>query len=51
MSPDGQRFVFLKPPDAPAGDAADAEPADPVPPRFNVVVNFFEELKARVPVN
>ena len=40
VSPDGQRFLMLKP--AEAGEAA-------APTQINVVLNWFEELKRRVP--
>ncbi len=41
VTPDGQRFVFVQPP---AGESDD-------PPRqIHVVLNWFEELKERVPV-
>jgi hypothetical protein len=39
ISPDGNRFLMLKPPAA-------AAPR----PKINVVLNWFEELKQRVPV-
>jgi serine/threonine-protein kinase len=39
VSPDGQRFLMIKPSDA--GDAA--------PAQINVVLNWFEELRRRVP--
>ena len=39
ITPDGQRFLMLKP--AEAGEAA--------PTQINVVLNWFEELKRRVP--
>jgi len=39
VSPDGQRFLMLKP-----GEAGEA-----VPTQINVVLNWFEELKRRVP--
>ncbi len=39
VSPDGQRFLMLKP-----GEAAEAAPT-----QINVVLNWFEELKRRVP--
>jgi serine/threonine protein kinase/Tol biopolymer transport system component len=39
VSPDGQRFLMLKPSEA--GEAA--------PTQINVVLNWFEELKRRVP--
>jgi hypothetical protein len=41
VSPDGQRFLMLKP--------AEQERAGPT--QINVVLNWFEELKRRVPVN
>jgi serine/threonine-protein kinase len=39
ISPDGQRFLMLKPADA----------SDVAPTQINVVLNWFEELKRRVP--
>jgi hypothetical protein len=39
VSPDGQRFLMIKPNDA--GDAA--------PAQINVVLNWFEELKRLAP--
>ena len=39
VSPDGQRFLMLKP----------AESAETAPTQINVVLNWFEELKRRVP--
>ena len=39
VSPDGQRFLMLK-----HGEAGEA-----VPTQINVVLNWFEELKRRVP--
>jgi serine/threonine-protein kinase len=39
VSPDGQRFLMLKP----------AEAAEGAPTQINVVLNWFEELKRRVP--
>ena len=38
--PDGQRFLMLKPVDS----------QTPAPTQINVVLNWFEELKRRVPV-
>jgi len=40
VSPDGQRFLMLKP----------VEQAQAAPTQINVVLNWFEELKRRVPV-
>ena len=39
VSPDGRRFLMLKP----------SESAEAAPTRINVVLNWFEELKQRVP--
>jgi Tol biopolymer transport system component/predicted Ser/Thr protein kinase len=39
VSPDGQRFLMLKPSDA----------AEAAPTQINVVLNWFEELKRKVP--
>ena len=39
VSPDGQRFVMIQ-------EGA----SDSAPPQINVVLNWFEELKQRVPV-
>jgi eukaryotic-like serine/threonine-protein kinase len=43
ISPDGKRFLMIKPP----GVAPSAEGA---PRKINIVLNWFEELKQRVPV-
>jgi eukaryotic-like serine/threonine-protein kinase len=40
VSPDGQRFLMLKP----------SEQAQAAPTQINVVLNWFEELKQKVPV-
>jgi Tol biopolymer transport system component/tRNA A-37 threonylcarbamoyl transferase component Bud32 len=40
VSPDGQRFLMLKP----------SESAQSAPTQINVVLNWFEELKQKVPV-
>ena len=39
VSPDGQRFLMLKP----------SESAEAAPTQINVVLNWFEELKQKVP--
>ena len=44
VDPDGERFLLLKNPTGQTG----AE--DAASPRINVVLNWFQELKARVPV-
>jgi hypothetical protein len=41
ISPDGKRFLMMKELDSAAGGG---------PQRVNVVLNWFEELKQRVPV-
>jgi hypothetical protein len=45
ISPDGKRFLMIKPPQ-PAGDASAAK----TPRKITIVVNWFEELQKRVPV-
>jgi len=46
ISPDGKRFLMMKPP-----TSAGAIPAVATPqPKINIVVNWTEELKRRVPV-
>jgi serine/threonine-protein kinase len=46
IHPDGKRFLMIKPP----GSAAAAPTATVPRPKINIVVNWFEELKQRVPV-
>ena len=43
ITPDGQRFLMVF-----TGDQTDA--AEPARPQINIVLNWFEELKQRVPV-
>ena len=43
MSPDGERLLMVFPADRP-------ETGEPARPQINVVLNWFEELKERVPV-
>ena len=43
VTPDGQRFVMVFP-------AGQAETAEPSGPQINIVLNWFEELKERVPL-
>ena len=44
MTPDGDRFVMVFPADQ-------TDSSESLPPQINVVLNWDEELKARVPVN
>ena len=46
IQPDGKRFLMLKP-----FELADGESKKEKSPRINVVLNWFEELKERVPVD
>ncbi len=46
ISPDGKRFLMIKPP----GSTGAAPTAAAPQPKINIVVNWFEELKQRVPV-
>jgi hypothetical protein len=43
ISPDGKRFLMVKEPGS-------NTPEDAGPLKLNVIVNWFEELKERVPV-
>jgi serine/threonine-protein kinase len=45
ISPDGRRFLMVKPPDS-AGDASGTAG----PRKINIVLNWLDELKQRVPV-
>jgi serine/threonine protein kinase len=45
ISPDGKRFVMIKQPAASAASSTAAGPR-----KINIIVNWFEELKQRVPV-
>jgi serine/threonine protein kinase len=44
ISPDGKRFIMIKPP-----AAAAAAPPAAAQPKIGIVLNWFEELKQRVP--
>ena len=43
ITPDGERFLMVFP-------AGQTEASEPVRPQINIVLNWFEELKERVPV-
>ncbi len=43
MSPDGERLLMVFPADQ-------SDPGEPARPQINIVLNWFEELKERVPV-
>jgi hypothetical protein len=47
ISPDGKRFLTLK---AKGDESSDNETAKAGSPQINIVLNWFEELKQRVPV-
>jgi eukaryotic-like serine/threonine-protein kinase len=44
ISPDGKRFLMIKPPASPGGQSTEQ------PRKLNIVLNWTEELKQRVPV-
>ena len=46
IHPDGKRFLMLKP-----FVVDDGESEEGIIPRINIVLNWFEELKQRVPVD
>ncbi len=45
ITPDGERFVFVQ-----TTAVADTGDTDAPVPQINIVLNWFEELKERVPV-
>ena len=51
IHPDGDRFLLIKPPSVTAAEPASQESAAIGPRQINIVLNWFEELKDRVPVN
>ncbi len=48
--PDGRRFLMLKPLDQSVAESPESPTDEETPQRIEVVVNWFEELKVRVPV-
>ena len=46
ISPDGKRFIMIK-----SAAATDDESATEIRSQINIVLNWFEELKQRVPVD
>jgi Tol biopolymer transport system component len=48
---DGKRFLMMKGPVATEEESAPQEPAEEVPLKINIIVNWFEELKERAPVD
>ena len=44
--PDGKRFLMIKPPEATTGESPDEGPR-----KISVIVNWFEKLKERAPVD
>jgi serine/threonine-protein kinase len=51
IHPDGDRFLLIKPPVVTAAEPASQEPAVIGPRKINIILNWFEELKDRVPVD
>ena len=51
IHPDGKRFLMMKGPVEIEEESASEEPAEEEPLKINIIVNWFEELKARVPVD
>jgi hypothetical protein len=45
LSPDGKRFLMIK-----QSTITDDEPTSAIPRKINIVLNWFEELKERVPI-
>jgi len=51
LNPDGKRFLAIKPPQPTDEQSSDEESTSLTPRKINIVVNWFEELKERVPVD
>jgi hypothetical protein len=49
IHPDGDRFLLIKPSSVTATEPASQESGDIGPRKINIVLNWFEELKERVP--
>ena len=50
IHPDGKRFLMIKPPVETSTEPVTDESTSVVPRKINIVLNWFEELKDRVPV-
>ena len=51
ISPDGKRFLMLKNVETAEDESRVEEPTFAPPRKISIVVNWFEELKIRVPVH
>jgi len=51
IHPDGKRFLMVKPPTATTGKPSEEESTTTGPIKINIVLNWFEELKEKVPVD
>jgi hypothetical protein len=51
IHPDGKKFLMIKPPATTVTESTEEEPAPAPQPKITVVLNWFEELKERVPVD
>ena len=49
IHPDGKRFLMVKPPAATTGEPSSGESTGTGPRKINIVMNWTEELKQRVP--
>ncbi len=49
INPDGKRFLMIKEPETTGGESATGATVASVPRKITIVLNWFEELKARVP--
>jgi hypothetical protein len=50
IHPDGKRFLMIKEPEAAVDESSAEAAAAPLPREIHIVVNWFEELKRRAPV-
>jgi serine/threonine-protein kinase len=51
INPDGNKFLMIKPPATAGAESTEEEPAPAPQPKINIVLNWFEELKERVPAD
>ena len=51
IHPDGDRFLLIKPPSVTAAEPASQEPTVIGPRQIKIILNWFEELKERVPLD
>jgi hypothetical protein len=51
ISHNNKRFLMIWPPETTEEESTTEESSTELPPKINIVLNFFEELKERAPVD